>query len=246
MLPLIKSAIAIMRSIWATFTISLQVLINAARGKLNRQKVDQLTRKWSNKLLQIVGLNYQVAGQAFTHYPANRCIILMCNHSSLYDIPLAISALPGSIRMLAKRELFKVPIWGQAMRAAEFLSIDRKNREQAIKDLQAARAKMQDGIVLWIAPEGTRSKDGTLLPFKKGGFILAIQTGAIIIPVGIRGAAEVLAARTLALNFNQHVDIHLGEPIDAAEYTLETKDQLMTRVRDSLSKLVSKADTPNL
>lgn len=228
----------ILRSVWITFTVSMGVLINAYRGRLSRSYIDQLTRRWAGKLLQIVRLKFAVINAEACHYPPGRCIILMGNHSSLYDIPLVISALPGSIRMLAKRELFKVPIWGAAMRQAEFLSIDRKNREQAIKDLQVAKTKMQDGIILWIAPEGTRSASSQLLPFKKGGFILAIQTGAIIIPVGIRGANNVLPARTLQFNLNQHVTLQLGEPIDAANYTLDSKEQLMEKVRQALLMLV--------
>lgn len=238
---LLSAIVLIGRSIWITFWISIKILGQAYLGRLTRVKVDRLTHQWASQLLKIIKLRFDVINPEVCQYPPGRCVILMCNHSSLYDIPLVITALPGSIRMLAKRELFQVPIWGAAMNKAEFLSIDRKNRFQAIKDLQLAKAKMQDGIILWIAPEGTRSDSGRLLSFKKGGFILAIETGAIIIPVGIRGASNVLPARTLQFNLNQQAQLHLGQPIDAAEYTLETKEQLMERVKQELTTL---ADIP--
>ena len=109
--------------------------------------------------------------------------------------------------------------------------------EQAKKDLKAAGEKMEDGIVLWIAPEGTRSRTGRLGSFKKGGFILAIETGAQIIPVGIRGSEKVLPAKTWDFYLDQQVDIHIGKPIDASAYTLENKDELIEAVRRELKAL---------
>ncbi len=226
-------------SIWTTFLTSMKILLNAYCGRLSRRKADSLLHQWASKLLQIIKLQVKVINPEACDYPPGRPIILMCNHSSLYDIPLIITALPGSIRMLAKRELFRVPIWGAAMSQSEFISVDRNNRQQAIKDLQAAKVKMQDGIILWIAPEGTRSDSGKLLPFKKGGFMLAIQTGAVIIPVGIRGAKDVLPARTLQFNLNQQAELHIGQPIDATAYTLETRDHLMAKVKQELLHLAN-------
>jgi 1-acyl-sn-glycerol-3-phosphate acyltransferase len=162
--------------------------------------------------------------------PGKRYII-MSNHRSHYDIPLMILSLPASIRMLTKKELFRIPLWGRGMAAGEFISIDRHNIEQAKHDLKKAREKMEDGIVLWIAPEGTRSRTGRMGPYKKGGFILAIEAGAQIIPVGIRGSEKVLPPKTWEFFLDQKVDIHIGKPIDTAAYTLENKDELIEAVR---------------
>jgi len=151
----------------------------------------------------------------------------MVNHRSHYDIPLSFVSLPGSIRMLTKNELFKIPIWGKGMKAAEFISIDRKNLEQALKDLDEARRLMLSGIVLWVAPEGSRSRTGKLGEFKKGGFMLALQTGAIIIPVGIKGSETILPPDSLDFYLNRKVDITIGEPLDAALYNVDQRDALM-------------------
>jgi 1-acyl-sn-glycerol-3-phosphate acyltransferase len=139
--------------------------------------------------------------------------------------------------MLTKKELFRVPIWGRGLAAGEFVSIDRYDREQAFRDLAAARDKMASGIVLWVAPEGTRSRDGRLGSFKKGGFMLALETGATIVPIGIRGARDVLPAKTLRFELDREAEVRIGRPIDASTYTIATRDALMAEVERQLRDL---------
>ena len=164
-----------------------------------------------------------------------RAYMIMSNHSSLYDIPLIFESLPGSVRMLAKKELYKIPLFGFALETNDFVSIDRHNRHQAHKDLQQARKKMEEGIILWAAPEGTRSLTGALQPFKKGIFHLAMETEAIIIPVGIRGIHEVLPAKTLHFTPHQTVSVHIGAPIDSRE--MGDRVALMETVAKQISLL---------
>jgi len=132
----------------------------------------------------------------------------------------------------------KIPIVGKGMTAAEFPFVDRKNRHQALKDLEAMQKLLESGIVMWIAPEGTRSHDGKLASFKKGAFITAINSKATIIPMGIRGAFNILPARTQQFNLNQKAEIHIGKPIDASLFSLENKDELIDIVYNSMKKLV--------
>jgi len=127
---------------------------------------------------------------------------------------------------------------GKAMAAAEFPFIDRKNKYQAIKDLAYAQQLMESGIIMWIAPEGTRSKDGKLGPFKKGGFITAIQSKATIIPIGIRGANNILPARTFNLHLKQKAEIHIGQPIDASQFTVDNKELLIQQTYEEIKELV--------
>jgi 1-acyl-sn-glycerol-3-phosphate acyltransferase len=169
----------------------------------------------------------------------------MSNHQSLYDIPLIFVALPGSIRMLTKRELFSVPIWGRGLEAGEFVSIDRRNRKQALRDLAEARRKMEDGIVLWVAPEGTRTRDGYLGPFKKGGFMLALETGARIVPIGIRGAADVLVPKSFHARVGCTAEVRIGEPIDAAAYSVDSREELMREVQARICELAAIAPRPD-
>ncbi|HAT8940625.1 TPA: 1-acyl-sn-glycerol-3-phosphate acyltransferase [Legionella pneumophila subsp. pneumophila] len=204
-----------------------------------RPWVDKVIHHWVDQLLNAVKVEYKVINPHNVQPQPGKATILMCNHSSAYDIPLGFKAFPNnSIRMLAKRELSKIPLLGKGMAAAEFPFIDRKNRFQAVKDLEFAQQLMESGIILWIAPEGTRSKDGKLAPFKKGGFISAIQAKATIIPIGIRGAFDILPARTFNIHLNQKAEIHIGEPIDAAQYTIENKEELIEKTHQSIKKLV--------
>lgn len=199
-----------------------------------RAKIDRLSRLWSSKLLGYVKLRYEVHNPYHVKLEPHKRYILMSNHTSLYDIPLLYMALPGSIRMLAKKELFRIPIWGHAMRAAEYISIDRNNKVRAIQGLKYAQEKMESGIILWIAPEGTRSRDGKLGPFKKGGFVLALKTNAIIIPIGIRGAAKVMPPKTFDICLNQRAQVHIGQPIDTTQYSQENTEELMKAVEKSI------------
>lgn len=223
-------------SIFVTLRVSLIILTKDLFGTLSRGFLDKYCRQWAAKMLKLIKLTYTVTDPYKLTLKPNRAYIIMSNHASLYDIPLIMLALPGSIRMIAKKELFRVPIWGRALKHSEFISIDRVRGKQALRDLKHAQQKLEDGIVIWIAPEGTRSRTGKLAPFKKGGFILARQTKAIIIPVGIRGAGKILPPKTLDLHIKEHVEIHLGKPIDTTEYKVTDRDLLIQDVANSISK----------
>ncbi|MBU1671298.1 MAG: 1-acyl-sn-glycerol-3-phosphate acyltransferase [Actinobacteria bacterium] len=228
---------------YATLRITLVVLYRVNfRGGYPREFGDRLLRWWAGKLVDSVRIRYVVHDPHGLELEPGKRYIIMSNHRSHYDIPLVILALPGSIRMLTKKELFKVPLWGRGLKAGEFISIDRSDIEQAKKDLAAARRKMESGVVLWIAPEGTRSRTGKLGPFKKGGSIMAIESGATIIPVGIQGTENVLRPKTLDFHLDQDVTINVGQPIEASRFTIEQKDLLLAEVRGAIAELCGEAD----
>jgi 1-acyl-sn-glycerol-3-phosphate acyltransferase len=230
----------ILGSALVTFYYSSKVVLRSLAGRLRRADVDRYTRLWSGLLLRLVRMNLSVHGD-IPNFNDGRRYILMSSHASHYDIPATFVALPGSIRMLAKKELFGIPLFGAAIRAAEFPSVDRHNRQQAVKDLEKARGMMESGIVLWAAPEGTRSRDGHLLPFKKGCFHLALDTNAVIVPIAFRGISEVLPARTWRFNLGLPVQLHIGAPIDASRYEVEQLPELMAQVRLSMQDLLGES-----
>lgn len=234
----------IIASAFYTAFICSRAIIRRFLGKINRKWVDKTMHEWVDVILNLIRVDYKVVNPHHVKPREGVPTIIMCNHSSLYDIPLSLKAFPDhSIRMLAKKELAKIPFMGKGMKAAEFPFIDRKNRAQAIKDLERVRELMQSGIVMWIAPEGTRSKDGTLGSFKKGGFITAIRAGATIIPMGIRGAYDILPARTYQLHINQKAEVHIGKPIDASQYNLENKEALIAETRETIRTLCGESCT---
>lgn len=217
---------------------ALRIIIAARSRNEKRQKIDSLLRRWSWALLRPTGMAVNVHNPHEVELSDGRRYMLMCNHSSLYDIPLSFVALPGSIRMLTKKELFRIPLFGTGMRASEFVSIDRTNPTTAMADLENARKKMESGIALWVAPEGTRSKDGRLQPFKKGAIRLAIDMAATIVPLGIDGINDVLPANTTNLYINGTVDVRVGEPIDAGRYDRSDYKKLMADLENSLRSLI--------
>lgn len=222
-------------SVCVTLRISVMVLYQRATNTFDREWAEvHMLRWWAGRLLDSVRVRYTVHNPNTVRPRPGHPTIIMSNHCSHYDIPLILMSLPGSIRMLAKKELFRIPVWGRGMEAGEFVAIDRNDHDQALKDLEHARELMESGIVLWIAPEGTRSRDGRLGPFKKGCFRLALDLGATIIPVGIRGSAAILPADTWDFAYDQRVSVHVGEPVEASAYSLETRDALMEEVRSRI------------
>ncbi|QBR85413.1 1-acyl-sn-glycerol-3-phosphate acyltransferase [Legionella israelensis] len=215
-----------------------RAIIKSLFGKPSRAWVDQVIDQWINRLLNLIGVKSKVFNPHNVEPQPGEATIIMCNHSSLYDIPISYKTFPDhSIRMLAKKELSNILLLGRAMKIAEFPFVDRKNRHQAIKDLAYMKKLMESGIVMWIAPEGTRSKDGKVAKFKKGGFITAIEAKATIIPIGIRGAFDILPARTYRFNINRTAEIHIGKPINTSEYSMENKEKLISKVHKEIRTL---------
>lgn len=222
--------------------ICLRSVTKGLFNKVTRPWVDSQMKGWTQRMLKLWKITCKVHNPKNVKPKAGQATILMCNHSSLFDIPLSYCVFPDiSLRMLAKKELSKIPIMGQGMRSAEFPFVDRKNRKQAVEDLKAMHDLLESGIVMWIAPEGTRSADGKLQAFKKGGFITAIQTEATIIPIGIRGAFDIIPARTKRFYPNKTADIYVGDPIDASQFTLDNKEALIEKVHASMKTLVGES-----
>jgi 1-acyl-sn-glycerol-3-phosphate acyltransferase len=235
-----------LRTAWIVTTLFFYTAVGSIRcickyyfSKPTRAWTDNVLHNWVDKLLNQVQVEYKVVNPDNVQPETGKATILMCNHSSAYDIPLSFKAFPNhSIRMLAKKELSKIPLLGKGMAAAEFPFIDRKNRYQAIKDLGYVKELMESGIIIWVAPEGTRSKDAKLGLFKKGSFVTAIESKATIIPIGIRGANNILPARTFNIHLHQKAEIHIGKPIDAAQFTMENKGELLEKVREAIKELI--------
>jgi 1-acyl-sn-glycerol-3-phosphate acyltransferase len=224
-----------------TGRISLPTVVEAIAGRLTAEVCDGRLDWWARKLLADADIDLVVRGRE--HAEGSQPLIVMSNHQSLYDIPVLFCAIPGRLRMVAKAELFEVPVWGQAMRAAGFIRIDRRDRAQAVASLRAGAAMLQEGTRIWIAPEGTRSWDGQLGPFKSGGFRMALETGAPILPVAIDGTRRVLPAKGFVVQQHQRVAVTLLPPIDPARYGMERRKELMRDVRDAIARALGQDPT---
>jgi 1-acyl-sn-glycerol-3-phosphate acyltransferase len=195
--------------------------------------VHLIARIWGRGILVVSRIRVSVQGLA--HVDPSRSYIYMSNHQSNFDIPVLLAHLPVQFRWLAKAELFKIPIFGRAMRGAGYIRIDRFNRKSAIESLKEAAAKMKDGVSVMIFPEGTRSRDGNIRPFKKGGFVMAVDTGVPVVPVILQGTWPIMAKSSWRINTGE-VSLHVEMPIDTTGYTRETKDDLIEAVRSVICR----------
>lgn len=145
--------------------------------------------------VRLVGVKVDLRG--YNDFDHNGTYIYMCNHVSNLDPPIVIPLIPRRTSVLVKKEVFRVPILAQAMRMARFVAVDRRNRDAAIASIQAATEVMRSGINMAIFPEGTRSPDGKLLPFKKGPFHLAMESKVPILPISISGTETMMGKGTI-------------------------------------------------
>lgn len=208
---------------------TLAVSVFSRRGHMGH-RVGQV---WGRSILAVSGVRVAVSG--LERLDPAKAYVFMANHQSNYDIPVLLGSLPVQFRWLAKAELFKIPLFGRAMRAAGYIGIDRADRSSAFQSLGEAAAALRRGVSMMIFPEGTRSPDGSLKPFKKGGFVMAIHAGAAVVPVAIRGTYAIMP-RSAWLIRPRDVTLEIGDPIAASDYTPDTKEALMEQVREALSR----------
>lgn len=216
-----------------TFRVCAPTVLDAALGRVDREVCDRRLAEWADNALRLAEVKLEVEG--LEHVRREPSHLLMSNHQSAYDIFTLFAAFPHSMRMVAKKSMFVLPIMGDGMRAAGFIELDRSNRERALAALERAKGVMGAGVNVWIAPEGTRSDDGALLPFKKGGFVMALQTGAPILPVTIDGSRDVLPAKDYRVRKGQRVRITFHPPVDPTSYGPEGRDALMQDVRSRIA-----------
>lgn len=221
-----------------TLSICAPTMIEAVRGKHAAMDVyDRRIDVWSKQLLADADVHLEIRGEE--HLASHEAFVVMSNHQSHYDVVVLFQVLRRRLRMVAKKELFRVPIFASAMRAAGFIEIDRSDHEKAIAALDAAEEALKRGTSIWIAPEGTRSETGELGPFKKGGFHLALDTGARILPVTLVGTRDVLLPHSLRVKKGQRVVVHVSAPVDPASYGKERRDELMQVVQTAIARRLS-------
>lgn len=190
--------------------------------------VHKVARIWSRILLAIGKTKVQVIGRE--NIAPGRPQVLVANHQSDFDILIALAFVPGQFRWIAKKELFAVPVFGQAMRGAGYIEIDRQNHEKALRSLDLAALRIREGNSVMTFPEGTRSRDGEIKAFKQGTFYLAIQAGAPIVPISIIGSGEIMPKRSLNIKPGK-IKLVIEKPIPTTGYTPENRHELIQKVR---------------
>jgi 1-acyl-sn-glycerol-3-phosphate acyltransferase len=221
------------RVLGAMARITAPTLVDVARGSLARSSVDERARWFGRRVIELLDIELVASG---AENVPQRAVVYMSNHQSHLDIPILYATLPSpTIRMLAKKELFRIPLWGRSLRAAEFVEVDRSNHARAVKSIEHAARLVHEGVSIYLAPEGTRSIDGRIGKLKKGGFHLALGTGAPIVPVAIRGTIDVLPRGGRVMHSGRRVTVTIGASIDVGGRDLAG---LMAQVSEFLVKNV--------
>jgi 1-acyl-sn-glycerol-3-phosphate acyltransferase len=222
------------RVLGAMARVTAPSLLDIVRGDLQRATVDERARWFGRRVIELLDIHLTTSGA--DNVPPGRAYVYMSNHQSHLDIPMLYATLPSpTIRMLGKKELFDIPLWGHGLRAAEFVEVDRSNHANAVKSIEHAARLVKDGVSIYLAPEGTRSRDGSIGKLKKGGFHLALGTQAPIVPVAIRGTIDVLPRGGKVMQRGREVSVVIGSPIEVVSRDI---DGLMRDVREFLVRHV--------
>ena len=227
------------RTILRTLDISVRYLTHATLRGGSFDYADELLRGWSTDIMRYG--NYQLSATGLEVFDRGDAFVVMSNHASLLDIPALIAAAPRSLRMVAKQELMRIPVWGRAMQASGFIPISRGDRERAIAQLETAKQRLRAGVSVWIFPEGTRSRDGQLAPFKKGGFHVALDLGIPILPTWIEGSHAAMPPDSFVVHTGKDIVVHFGQPIATHDILPGELPALMERVRVALEALGTSA-----
>lgn len=176
----------------------------------------KISRLWTWGILKIGGIRLMVKG--LEHLDSRRQYIFMANHQSNIDIPVLVQSLTKfELRWVAKKELLFVPLFGWAMWASKHIVVDRSNRSAAMTSLRKARERIEGGISVVVFPEGTRSADGRFLPFKRGGFVLAVKTQTPVVPITINGSGTILPRGDWRMRGGE-IEVIVSEPVPLDQY----------------------------
>jgi 1-acyl-sn-glycerol-3-phosphate acyltransferase len=195
--------------------------------------IHRVANIWAKMLLAIANTKVEIVGAE--NVIMGKPQIFMANHQSDFDILIVLAHLQGQFRWIVKKELFQIPLFGRAMQSAGYIEIDRGDREKAMLSLDKAAMKIREGKSVMSFPEGTRSKDGRIKPFKHGMFYLAIKSGVPIVPISIIGAGEIMPRRSLRIKPGK-ITMVIDKPIDISGYSIENRQELIDRVQNIIAK----------
>ena len=238
----VSTGVAAVRSVTAFTLAAAYVAVAGTLGLLVA-----VPFKWKGLLYELghggvwlalgaAGIRYRVAGRR--HVPTGQAVVFCANHQSNVDPPVLYRALHRRLHVLFKAELRKLPIFGMVMEAGGFVAIERGRRDEALASIDIAAASIRSGNSFLIFPEGTRSRSDELLPFKKGGFIMAITAQAPILPVAITGGRAAMRKGS-AIVRPVTVSIRIGPPIETAGRSLADRDTVIAEVRAAIQALLA-------
>jgi 1-acyl-sn-glycerol-3-phosphate acyltransferase len=234
MISFLRTILTIITAFVVTTVLGLMTIIAGLIGVEDKPDgiYDRIPRWWSSRVLWAAGVKVRVHGLNSTDDGEPR--IFASNHVSWFDVPALAKVLPR-YKFVAKAELFKVPIFGRAMRAAGMVEIQRENRKAAFGAYEVAAERIRQGNSVVVFPEGTRGHAYPLRPFKKGPFVLAIAAGVPIVPIIVHGTIEIMRKGSFRVHPGT-IDIHLLEPVSTTTVDYDHREALMQTVRTKMSE----------
>ncbi len=236
-----RGLLALLVLVPLTVVVSLATLVDTACLRRSKEKALLFPTLWGRILCRIVGIRVEISGQQ--HLNPQQTYIFVGNHTSQADIWTFQGYFPHSFRWIAKKELFSLPLFGAAMKAVGFISIDRSRGRQAVQSLNDAAQRIAEGSSVLIFPEGTRSPDGRLRQFKTGAIMLAIKAGVPVVPVGFNGTHQVLPKGHLVARGGRVV-IRIGEPLETSGFKAKDKQSLALQLQREVRALLDPCHLP--
>jgi len=235
-LQFIRSLCTLILAPFLTLVVSAMSLIDLLWGRKSAIKAQVFPRYWGRILCRFAGVRVRVEGME--NIDSGQTYIFAGNHCSQYDIFSFQGYFPHDFRWIAKKELFRIPVFGRAMHRVGYIPIDRSQGRQALKSLDEAARRIAAGSSVLIFPEGTRSPDGTLKEFKTGAVMLAIKAKVPIVPLGFSGTYDVLPKGRL-LPRSGEIVIRIGTPIVTAHYQAADKQTLASDLHAAVARLLA-------
>jgi 1-acyl-sn-glycerol-3-phosphate acyltransferase len=234
--------LAAVRSLATYIAVSVYVLIVAPPGMFlaivfGWKDLLYILGHWGVRLgLALAGIRFRVAGRE--HLPRGRAAVYCSNHQSNVDPPVVFEALHPRLHILYKEELNAIPVLARAFRLGGFIPIDRRNRESAMRSIEAGASSLAAGNSFLIFPEGTRSRSGELLPFKKGGFLMAIKAQAPVVPIAVQGGRAAMRRGSWIIQ-PVTVSVRVGAPVETTGLTQDDRDDVIQRVHDQVEGMLA-------
>jgi 1-acyl-sn-glycerol-3-phosphate acyltransferase len=200
----------------------------------------RFARGWARTVLAVAGVRVRVLHPE--RLDRDRSFVIVANHESFCDILVLLANLPMQVRFLAKRSVFRVPVLGWSIAAAGFVPVDREDRSRGTETVDAALRRLSGGRSVVVFPEETRTRNGELLPFKRGAAHLALRSGLPILPVGLAGTFRVLKRGSLLITPGT-VAMSVGEPIEVAGHTLKDREAITRTTRQEVAALRAEAQS---
>lgn len=234
---------SIIKIFWLSFWLGLATLIlappvtsSALLGSTGNFSFI-LTKLWAWIILGAAGCRPKISGKE--KIKKNQSYIIISNHQSHFDALALVTTLGIQFRWVVKKELLKIPLFGQALYAARNLFVDRSDTKKAIKSIENGVKRLPPGVSILFFAEGSRSADGKLKAFKKGGFVTAIGTGFPVLPVTVKGSMKVLPKGSLVF-YPGPIEVVVGEPIDTLGYAREGLEDLMQQTSEVIGSNIKR------